>query len=164
MVLPWDMVDNLISRLRRHSSWMFVIGQARQATTSRCEAASECFCWHLHRLPCDMTLLPQLTCVALKRKPTAKGKRAPRASSIVDGFCRLPSLASVAGNVERDVCHLALVAARASHATMCEDVQNDSRRATTPDGSTGMGTAEQWPRCDAPAQPRRDGRSNSRAQ
>ncbi len=31
-----------------------------QATSFRGEAASECFCWHFHQLPRDVTLLPHL--------------------------------------------------------------------------------------------------------
>jgi len=59
-----------------------------------------------------MTLQPHLASVALKRKPAARGERAPRAPSIVDVFCRLPWLEYDAGSVVPKACHLALVAAR----------------------------------------------------
>ena len=58
-----------------------------------------------------MTLQPHLASVALKRKPVAMGKRAPRATSIVGWFCRLPSLAYAVGSVALEVCHLVLEAA-----------------------------------------------------
>src|SRR5579863_2031670 len=96
-----------------------------------------------------MTQQPHLTSVALKWKPVARGKRAPRASSIVDGFCRLPSLVSAADSVEPDVCHHVLAAAQASPLAMHGDVQNGSRRATTRDGLCRCGD------CCAVAQVRR---------
>jgi hypothetical protein len=60
-----------------------------------------------------MTLQLHLAVVALKRKPVARDKRAPRAPSIVDEFCWLPELPSVAESGALPVCPLALVAARA---------------------------------------------------
>jgi hypothetical protein len=89
----------------------FIIGQSRQAFFSRSEAPSECFCWHMYQSTRDMTLHPPLALVALNRKPAARGKRAPRAPSIVDVFCRLPSPEFAGGSVAQSVCHLALVAA-----------------------------------------------------
>src|SRR5438128_1023673 len=49
---------------------------------------------HLAQPLHDMTR--HLACVALKRKPVGRDKRAPRAPSIVGEFCRRPWLASVA--------------------------------------------------------------------
>src|SRR5258708_14447179 len=77
-----------------------------------------------------MTLHPPLASVALKRIPAARGKRAPRARSIAGGFYRRPSLESVADSVALEVCHLALVAARAPLGVLDEDAQSDSRRPT----------------------------------
>ncbi|SRR6266849_91331 len=128
------MVDKSTSSWECLSSWMFIIGQTGLTTSSRGEAPFECFCWHLHRLPRDRILLPHLTCVTLKRKPAARGTRAPRLPSIVDGFSRLPWLVFAADSVVPEDCHLALVAARAPPAALCADAQNDSRLATTPDG------------------------------
>jgi hypothetical protein len=71
--------------------------------------------------------------MALKRKSVARGKRALRAPSIVDGFSRLPSPASVAGSVVPGDCPLVAVVARGLPATIREDGQNDSMFATTPD-------------------------------
>jgi len=53
-VQPLDMVDKSFSPCEGISRWMFVIGQSGQVTSSRSEAASECFCGHLHRLPRDL--------------------------------------------------------------------------------------------------------------
>ena len=100
----------------------------------------------LHRLARDMTLQPHLARVALKRKPAARGTRAPRAPSIVDGFCQLPSQESVAGSVTPIGCPLVLAAARASPAAIGEDAQNDSRLATIPGELPGEATAALWPR------------------
>jgi hypothetical protein len=61
------------------SGWIFVIEQSGQVISSRGQALSEFFCWHLHRHPRGMTLQPALTSVALQRKPVAMGERAPRA-------------------------------------------------------------------------------------
>jgi hypothetical protein len=68
-----------------------------------------------------MTLFPHQACKALKRKPMARGMRAPRTLSIVGWFCQLPSQAYGAGSVAPPVCHLALVAARALLAVLGED-------------------------------------------
>ena len=165
MVLPLDMVDNSISPLQTHFGPVFSsVRQSRQAFSSQSEAPSECFCWHLHPSPRDMTLHPPLALVPLKRKPAAMGKRAPRAPSIVGWFSLLPSLGYAVGSVAPDVCPLVLEAARALPAAIREDAQNGSTRATTPDGPTGMGTAEPSPRCDVPAPLLHGGRSNSPAQ
>src|SRR6266699_6159144 len=142
----------------------FVIGQSRQITSSRGEAPSEFFCWRLHRLPLDMTLLPHQACKALKRKLAAMGKRAPRARSTVGWFCRLPSQAYGAGSVAPPVCHLALVASRAPLGVIGEDAQNDSRRATTRGGSEAVRPVGKSPRFDGPEQLLRDARSDSPVQ
>src|SRR5215467_679433 len=97
-----------------------------------------------------MTLHPHLALEPFKRKQAARGTRAPRAPSIVDGFCLLPSLEFAVGSVEPDDCLLAHEAARASPEALREDGQNDSTRATTPAGPTGAETAEPSPRFDEP--------------
>ncbi len=83
----------------------------------------------------------------------ARGKRAPRAPSIVDGFCRLPSLAYAVGSAAPDVCPLVLVAGPVPLAAMHEDVQNDNRLATTPDGPEAVRPVGKWPRYGGPEQP-----------
>ncbi len=110
-MLPLEMVDNSTSPCDGISGWMFITRQSRQITSSHGEASSQCFCWPLHRLPRDSTLLPHQACVALKRKLAAMGMRAPPAPSIVGWFCRLPSLEYGAGSVAPDGCHLVLAAA-----------------------------------------------------
>src|SRR5215469_14077008 len=100
------MVDNSTSLCERISGWIFVIGRSRQVTSSRVEAPSKFFCWHLHRVARDMTLLPHHAYVVLKRKLAARGKRALRAPSIAGWFCRLPSPVFAAGSVAPPICHL----------------------------------------------------------
>jgi len=56
---------------------------------------------------------PHLPSLPLKRKPFARGKRAPRVPSIVDGLSPLPSQESGVDTVVPDACHLAHKAARA---------------------------------------------------
>jgi hypothetical protein len=68
-----------------------------------------------------MTLQPHLSLLALKRKRVARGKRAPRAPSIVGWFFPLPWQGYVAGSVAPSACHLALVAARAPLEVIGED-------------------------------------------
>src|SRR5215469_13810356 len=111
-----------------------------------------------------MTFYPPLACLALKRNPLARGTRVPRAPSIVGWFFPQPWLASAAGSVGPPICHIARAAAQALLAVLCADAQNDSRRATTPDGSADVETAVQWPRSGERALLRHVGRSNSRAQ
>ena len=137
----------------------FVIGQSRQITSSRGEAPSEFFCWRLHRLPLDMTLLPHQACKALKRKPMAMGMRAPPAPSIVGWFCQLPELPYGGGLVAPPVCHLALVAARALLAVIGEDAQSDSKHATTRDGPEAVKPVGKWPRYGEQGLPPHVGRS-----
>src|SRR2546421_10545414 len=88
----------------------------------------------------------------LKPKPAARGTRAPPWLSIVGSFFPPPSLEYVVDSVAPAVCHLALVAAPAPRAAKHGDAQNGSRHATTPDWPAAVGTAEQLPRCDEPAQ------------
>jgi hypothetical protein len=93
------------------SGQFLVMSRPRQAFSSQSEAPSECFCGHLHRSPRDMILHPDLAWMPLKRKPAARGTRAPRLPSIVGWLCRLPSPASVVGTVAPDGYPLVLVAA-----------------------------------------------------
>lgn len=103
--------------------------QSRHAISSRSEAPSEFCCGHLHLSPRDIALHPHLVSVALKLKLAARGKRAPRASSIVDVFFRLPSQASVVGGVAPDVCLLACEAAWVLLGVNGEEAQSDSKHA-----------------------------------
>src|SRR5215467_4545824 len=70
-----DMVDNSRSHPQTSFRLFFISGQSGQSTSSSSEVPSECFCGPLHRLARNMTLLPHQACVALKRKPVAKGNR-----------------------------------------------------------------------------------------
>src|SRR5215467_12142795 len=111
-----------------------------------------------------MTLHPHLALVPLKRKPVAKGKRAPRASSIVDAFCPLPELSFAADSVAPDVCLLALVGGRAPRVARHGDVRDDNRLATTRVGPASVETAVPWPRSGWPALPPHYGWSDSPSQ
>ena len=125
----------------------------------RSEALSEFFCFHLHQLLRTMTLLPHLACVALKRKPESRGKKAPRVPSIVGSFSPQPWLESAGDSVALDVCHLVLVAAQASPAARHGGAHSDSTRATTPDGPAAVEPVGTWPRSVVRALPRHDGPS-----
>jgi hypothetical protein len=109
------------------------------------------------RVPSPITTrhdtVPHLATVAFKRKPAARGRRAPHWLSIVGWFYQLPSLVSFAGSVARAVCHLALVAARAPLAALGEAAQNGSMLATIPDWPAGVGQASPSPRCGVRAPP-----------
>jgi hypothetical protein len=111
-----------------------------------------------------MTRQPHLASVALKRKPAAMGMKAPRAPSIVDGFCRLPWLEYAVGSVAPVAYHLALVAAREPLVAIHEDAQNDNRHATTRDGPAAVWPVGKWPMCDGPAPLFRGGPSDSPVQ
>jgi hypothetical protein len=86
------------------------------------------------------------------------------AQSIVGSFSLPPWLESAAGSVEPSFCHLVLEAVQVPLAVLHEGVQNDSTRATTPDGTADVETAEKWPRYGERARLPHGGRSNSRAQ
>ena len=94
---------------------------------------------------------PHLASMPLKRKAVTRDKRAPRAPTIVDGFCQLPWLECVAGSVAPPSCPLVREAAGVLCAARREDEQNDSKLATTPDGPADAKAAEKWPRFDGPA-------------
>jgi len=87
------------------------VGTPDRPVSARGEAHSGLSCWPFYQLPRDMTCSPHLAFLALKRKPAARGKRAPRAPSIVGWLCRLPWRASAAGNIAPGVCPLAQEAA-----------------------------------------------------
>ena len=110
-----------------------------------------------------MTRHPHLASMALKRKPLARGKRGPRAPSIVGWFFPLPELSRVAGSVAPPGCPLALAAARALLAALREDAQSASRRATTPDGLGAVEPVGKWPTYVVRALPPHAGRSDSPA-
>ncbi len=106
-----------------------------------------------------MTQQPHLALVPLKREPLARGKRAPRAPSIVGWFCQLPWQGFVGGLVAPPACLLALVAKPAPPGVMREGARNDQRLATIPDELTGVEQASLSPRCDEPVLPPHDGPS-----
>jgi len=135
--------------------------QSRQVTVSWRKAPSDDFCGHLHPSPRNMPLHPPLACEPLKRKPVARGRRAPRAPTIVGWFCQMPWLGYTGDSVAPPICPLARAAARALLAVIGVDAQNDSRLATTPSELTGVGTAVPSPRCDEPAQLSHGGWSDS---
>jgi hypothetical protein len=119
---------------------------------------------HVHRPLQHMRRQLHLTFMALKRKPAARGKRAPHAPSIVGWFCQLPLQASAAGSVAPNVCPFVLVAARGALAALHADAQNDSRSATTRDGRAGVGPVGKSPRCVVQGLPPHGGPSDSLAQ
>ena len=128
----------------------FVLGQSGQAISSGSEALSDCFCLHIAEPFHDMTLQLHLAVVILKQKPVAMDKRAPRASSIVGWFSRLPWPGYIGDSVVPPSCHRALVAARAPLAVSGEDAQSDNRLATTRSERVGVATAVPSPKCDGP--------------
>ncbi len=110
-----------------------------------------------------MTRQLHLAVVALKRKPASRGKKAPRAPSIVGSFSPQPWLESAGDSVAPDVCHLVLAAAQASPAAIHGGAQRERTRATTPDWPAAVGTAGTWPRCVVRALPPHGGPSDSPA-
>ena len=140
-------MDKSISPLQTNFGPVFGDEAVQRVCSSRSKAPSECFCEHIHPSASDMTLLPQRAFLALKRKPLARGTTAPRAPSIVDGFCRRPWLVSAADSVASEVCLLVLVAVTAPLIVIGGAAQNDNMRATTRGGPAGVGIAEPWPRC-----------------
>src|SRR5215472_6662459 len=87
---------------------------------------------------------------ALMRKPASRGKRAPRAPSIVGWFSPQPWLESVAGTIAPDVCHLVRAAAPVSPSALREDEQSGNRLATIPDWPEAVETVVRWPKCVLP--------------
>jgi len=122
-----------------------------QVTSSRGEAPIEFCCGQLHPSPRHIIQHPHLACEPFKRKPAARGTRAPHVLSIDGWSCQLPSPESVVGSFAPPVCPLARVAARAPRVGIGEAAQNDNRRATTPDGPEAVAPVERWPRFDEPA-------------
>ena len=111
-----------------------------------------------------MILHPLLASMPLKRKRTARGTRAPRASSSVDWFCQQPSPEFAADNVVPPICHRARAAAQTLLAVIGEAAQNDNTLATTPGGPEAVESVERWPRSGGLAQLPHDGRSDSPVQ
>jgi hypothetical protein len=132
------------------SGWMCVIGPSGQAFSSQSEAPIPVLLLAHAAASRDMILHPHLAWMPLKRKAKARGKRAPRAPSILGSFCRLPELPSVGGRVAPEECHLARVAARALLSAMGEDAQHGGTLATTPDGRASVRQAWTSPTCDEP--------------
>jgi hypothetical protein len=157
------MVDNSIPLCKPTSGQFFVMRQSGQAFSSRSEAPSECFCWHIHHSPRNMTLHSHLASMPLKRKLAARGKRAPRAPSIVGWFFRLPWLGYAADSVALAVYYLARVAARAPREVIREDAQSGNRLATTQDGPEAVKLVGTWPRYVLRELPRHVGWSDSPA-
>jgi hypothetical protein len=115
------MVDKSISPLQTSFRLFFVSGQSRQTTFSCKKASSIDFCSHFPSPSHGMTLHPPLASRPLKRKPVARGRKAPRKPSIVGWFFVLPWLVSVADSVAEEACYLAFVPARAPPAVSGED-------------------------------------------
>jgi hypothetical protein len=67
---------------RPTSGRFMVMRQSQQAISLWSEALSELFCGYHHPSAHDMILHPHLTSMPLKRKPVARGKRAPRVPSV----------------------------------------------------------------------------------
>ncbi len=142
----------------------FVLGQSGQAISSGSEALSDCFCLHIAEPFHDMTLQLHLAVVILKQKPVAMDKRAPRASSIVGWFSRLPWPGYIGDSVVPPSCHRALVAARAPLAVSGEDAQSDNRLATTQGGPEAARLVGKSPRFGGPEPLVRDESSDSPVQ
>jgi hypothetical protein len=106
-----DMVDKSIHPFQTHFGLVFVMRPFRQAFFSLSEAPSEFYCSLIHPSPRNMALHSHLALVPLKRKPAARGKRAPPAPSIVGWFSQLPSPAYAVGSVAPIVCPLVLESA-----------------------------------------------------
>ncbi len=155
-----NMVDNSLSPFQTPFGWFLVLRESSQAFFSSNEAPSACLCEHLHPSARNMRLHHHRVWMPLKHTSLARGTRTPRLSSIVEWFFLLPSPASVAGSVVPSTCPLARTAVRASPAGSGEDVQSDNRPATTPDGPSGVETAETWPRSGEQGQRHHGGRSD----
>ncbi len=95
--------------------------------------------------------------------PAVRDSTVLPALSIAGWFFPLPSLGYTVGSVAQLACHLALVAARVPLVVMHGDAQSGSKLATIPGGLRVVELAGLWPRCDVPALPRHDGRSDSPA-
>jgi hypothetical protein len=164
VVLRLEMVDKSISPLQTHCGPVFG-DEAVQRGLLFLECGS---IRALLRVPSAICprhdTAPHQACVSLKRKSAARGMRAPRAPSIVDGFCPLPSPESVAGSVAPIVCPLVLVAAGVLSAASCEDARNDNTLATIPDGPEAVEPVGKWPRYVVQGLPRHGARSDSPAQ
>jgi hypothetical protein len=138
------MVDKSITLCKDTSGWFFAMRQSGQAASAWSEthptSSADSFTHHA------TTLYPHLAFLALKRRPVARGKRAPREPSIVGWFFPLPWLAYAAGTVAPDVCPLVLQAARVPLATLYGGAQSDNTLATIPDWPEAVGTAAPLPR------------------
>jgi hypothetical protein len=143
----WTWWINHPSLSRSPSDRILMMRQPRQACPSQREAPSELFCGYLHPFPHHVIQL-LLASRSLKRKAAARGRRAPRMLSIVDGFCRLPSPVCAVDSAVPPIGLLVLAAAPVPLAVRHEGGRNGSRRATTLDGPTGVETAAPLPRCD----------------
>jgi hypothetical protein len=159
----WLLWINRPALCKPTSDRFLVMRQSSQVFSSQSEAPSEFSCWHIHQSLRVMLLHSFLALMPLKWAPVAMGRRAPRASSIVGWFCRLPSRASAAGSVAPDVCLLVLLASRAPLGVIRDDARSDSKLATTPGGRAGTRTAVPSPKSDEPEQLFHVGESDSPA-
>jgi len=113
VVLPWDMVENLISLCKSLSSSYFH-QYAVQAGYLLLKESPFRRLLHAFSSTFPRDAPAPASCLrGLKRKRTARGKRAPRVPSIVDGFCPLPWLGCAVGSVAPDGCLLVLVSSQA---------------------------------------------------
>jgi hypothetical protein len=112
-VLPLDMVDKSIHPFQTHFGLVFC-HEAVQTSLLFPERGSIgvlLLADSPHPSPRNMALHSHLALVPLKRKPAARGKRAPPAPSIVGLFSQLPSPAYAGGLVAPIVCPLVLESA-----------------------------------------------------
>src|SRR5215467_16388498 len=91
--------------------------------------------------PHDMALQSPFDSEPLKRKLATRGRRAPRALSIVEWFFLLPWQGFGAGSAVPDVCLFVLAATQASPAALPGGAQHENKRATIPDWPAAVGTA-----------------------
>jgi hypothetical protein len=109
-------------------------------------------------------LLASFTLKGFILELAAEENRAHPALSIVGWFSPQPALPYAAGSIAPTACHLALVAARAPLVAKHGDAQNDNKLATIPNEPGVAELVGLWPRCDVPALPPHDGRSDSLVQ
>ncbi len=84
------MVDKSIPLCKPTSGRFFVLVQIEEAIFSWKEAPSDFFCRPFHHPLHAMKRQLHLAVVALKWKPASRGKKAPRAPSIVGSFSPQP--------------------------------------------------------------------------
>jgi hypothetical protein len=105
-------VEKSITLCKDTLGWFFALRRSGQATSAWSETHPTSSADPFPHHSTAMTLPPHLAFLALKRRPAARGKRAPRVTSIGGSFSRRPELPSVAESVAPAGCPLVLQAAR----------------------------------------------------